>query len=246
MFNTVEGNTTFYRIPDASKVAAWRNAVAGTDFKFCFKLPRTVTHERSPALDDLRVFLRAIEPMGDHIGPLLVQFPAGVGPEQLLRLKGLFSCLPRDFRCVVEVRHPRFFTQPRLLQPLLDDYRLGRVVLDTRALYEGNRTHPEVVDALHEEPGLPVLPEVYNGLAFVRLVLHPVRLYNQHYIEDWISRVADYVAKRYTTYVMIHCPNNLHCPEFALQFHNALMGYPGMGGLAAFKPWPVPQQGRLL
>ncbi len=54
VFNTVEGNTTFYGIPDSGTVDRWRADVAGTDFKFCFKLPQTVTHERNPNWQDLR------------------------------------------------------------------------------------------------------------------------------------------------------------------------------------------------
>ena len=246
VFNTVEGNTTFYRTPGTRTVRAWGAAVDGTDFRFCFKLPRTVTHERRPAPEELQAFLSAIEPLGEYLGPLLVQFPAWVGPDQLPALDRLFARLPRDFRYVIEVRHPRFFAEPHLLEPLLERYALGRVVLDTRALYQGDRHHPEVAAALHQKPDLPVLPQVYNGLAFLRLVLHPDRHSNRPYIDEWALRVADYIDGRYTTYVMMHCPNNLHCPELALEFHQALMTRPNMRCLPALQPWPVPQQERLL
>ncbi len=246
VFNAVEGNTTFYRTPDENTVATWRAAVEGSDFKFCFKLPRSITHEPTPALDEMRSFLRAIEPLGEYLGPLLLQFPARVGPGQLPVLSSLFSKLPREFHYVLEVRHPLFFAQPLLLEPLLEDYRFGRVVLDTRALYQGDRKHPEVVGALHEKPDLPVLPEVYNDLAFVRLVLHPDRLYNDYYIDQWAARVADYVARQYTTFVMIHCPNNMHCPELAVEFHEALRNEPKMNGLVSLESWSVPEQRQLI
>ena len=247
VFNAVEGNTTFYRIPNRKTVAAWRAAVQGLDFQFCFKLPRTLTHERGkPHWDDLKTFLQAMEPLGEHLGPLLVQFPASVGPGDLGTLEALFSKLPSALRYVVEVRHPQFFIEPDLLLPLLNRYRLGRVVLDARALYRGNRAHPEVVAALHEKPHLPVLREVHNELAFLRLVLHPDPKYNARFVDEWVPRVAASIAKGYATYVMIHCPNNLHCPEFALRFHQALMQQPRMNGLAALPHWPIPQQGRLL
>ncbi|MDJ0918974.1 MAG: DUF72 domain-containing protein, partial [Woeseiaceae bacterium] len=54
VFNTVEGNTTFYRVPDEQTVRRWRDAVAGTAFRFCLKLPKTVTHERTPDMEELR------------------------------------------------------------------------------------------------------------------------------------------------------------------------------------------------
>ena len=246
VFNAVEGNTTFYRTPDLKTVRAWRDAVAGTDFRFCFKLPRMITHERTTASEELQKFMIAIEPLGEYLGPLLVQFPAWIGPDRLHDLEGLFERLPPDHRYVLEVRHPRFFAEPSLLEPLLDHYRLGRVILDTRALYAGDHQHPEVVAARHEKPNLPVLPKIYNELVFLRLVLHPERQYNHRHIEEWAARVADYIAAGWTTYVFIHCPNNLHCPELAVEFHRTLMARPTVSNLPELPPWPVPQQAMLI
>ena len=45
VFNTVEGNTTFYALPAAETVARWRDQVPD-GFRFCFKFPRTITHDR--------------------------------------------------------------------------------------------------------------------------------------------------------------------------------------------------------
>ena len=45
VFNTVEGNTTFYSVPNVATAARWRDAVP-SHFRFCFKLPRELTHDR--------------------------------------------------------------------------------------------------------------------------------------------------------------------------------------------------------
>ncbi len=246
VFNTVEGNTTFYRIPDRNTVAAWRDAVAGTDFRFCFKLPRTVTHDRTPDFDDLRAFLVAMEPLRSHLGPFLLQFPARIGPAELSVIDCLLERMPEDSRSVIEVRHPGFFSEPGILEPLIARYRTGRVCLDSRPLYDGDRDHPEVVGALHEKPNLPVLPRVYNGLAFLRLIMHPEPAGNVACVTAWADRVAGFLSSGVETFVMIHCPNNLHCPQFALDFHSALMARPGMEGLGDLAPWPVPQQASLI
>ncbi len=246
VLNAVEGNTTFYRVPDAKTISAWRQAVAGRDFRFCLKLPRNVTHERRPNREDLKRFLAAIEPLGDHLGPLFVQFPATLGPDDLPQVERLFEQLPRDRRSVIEVRHRAFFDSPALLEPLLESFDLGRVSLDSRPLYEGDREHPEVQDALHEKPDLSVLPKVYNGLEFVRLILHPDLPSNESYIREWAGRIARSIANGYESYMMIHCPNNMHCPPLAKTFHETLMAQAGMGDLEALPDWPVPQQGRLI
>jgi uncharacterized protein YecE (DUF72 family) len=246
VFNTVEGNTSFYRVPDRSQISRWKTDVAGTDFRFCFKLPREVTHDHRPDADALGAFLRAVEPLGDNLGPLLVQFPATVGPAQLPQIRELLSHLPAGFRFVLEVRHPAFFDQPELLEELLETYRAGRVVMDTRPLYRGDRSHPEVLAALHKKPDLPVLPDAYNGLAFVRLILHPDVSVNGPYIGEWAARTAAWLGVGHEVFMMVHCPNNLHCPEFAALFHETLLVQPGMSALAPLVPWSVPQQAQLL
>ncbi len=240
VFNTVEGNTTFYRVPDADTVARWRDAVADTGFRFCFKLPRRVTHERDADIEELENFLTAIDPLADSVGPLLVQFPATVKPENLSVFEDVFRRIREDLSFVIEVRHRAFFDDPELLEPTLERYSAGRVVLDSRPIYEGDRTHAEVLEALHEKPDVPVVPTVYNNTAFVRLILHPDLVSNQPYIREWAQHVAGYLHDGVETYMMIHCPNNLHCPPLALEFHRALAD--ATDGLAALPPWPVPEQ----
>jgi uncharacterized protein YecE (DUF72 family) len=222
VFSAVEGNTTFYRIPDADLVARWREAVAETEFRFCFKLPRSVTHERAADFDALDAFLRAIAPLNRHLGPLLVQFPAQIGPRALSRIEAVLERLPDDRRHALEVRHPAFFTEPERLEPLIERFGLARTTMDTRALYEGDLDHPEVRAARHEKPDVPVLDKVYNGLRFVRLVLHPSGEGNARWLDEWAQRVAGDLAAGRTAYVLIHCPNNLHCPPFARDFHQRL------------------------
>ncbi len=247
VFNTVEGNTTFYAIPDDRSVKRWRAAVEDADFRFCFKLPRTVTHERTPSRADLAGFFKAMEPLGDRLGPFLVQFPATVGPHDTAWLASLLERLPAEYRYAVEVRHPGFFTEPGRLEPLLRRLSMGRVALDSRPLYQGDRSHPEVRDALHEKPDLPVLTEACSGIAFVRLVLHPESRYNARCLEEWVSHTARHLSAGHDVFMMIHCPNNLHCPGYAREFHDRLRARSDMAGLLpALAPFPVPQQRKLL
>ncbi len=244
VFNTVEGNTSFYRTPVEQTVDSWRAALSALDLEICFKLPRTVTHERYTDPAELRAFLDAIEPLDGHLGPLLVQFPATIGELELPAVETLLEQLPRGRRAVIEVRHPNLFAKPELLEPLLDRYHLGRVVLDARPIFEGDRSHPDVLSALHAKPDLPVLPTVYHELSFVRLVLHPDLDSNAAYLGEWAERCAESISAGHATYMMIHCPNNLHCPPLAAQFHELLRER--LPDLQALPAWPVPQQGQLL
>lgn len=246
IFGTVEGNTTFYRVPDSERIARWRRDVAGSGFEFCFKLPREVTHEARPDLGLLERFLAVIETLGEHLGPLLVQFPAGVGPEELAAFEPVFARLDGAYRLVIEVRHPAFFTDPALLEPVLERLGAGRVILDSRPLFEGDRSHPELLAALHQKPDVPVLPAIYNGTTLIRLILHPDLASNRLYIDEWATRVGAYLRQGVRTYMMIHCPNNLHCPPLALEFHESLRRAAPDLAIPPLEPWPVPRQHDLL
>ena len=190
VFDTVEGNTTFYRTPDAGTVARWRDAVTGTDFRFCLKLPREVTHEPRPDTGALARFLGVVAPLDGHLGPLLVQFPAGVGPSELGLVDGILAHIDGRVPCAVEVRHPGFFTEPERLLPVLERHGAARVSLDARPLHLGDTSHPDVLAALHKKPDLPVLTEAVNGRAFVRLVLHPDIASNDAWLDEWVARPA--------------------------------------------------------
>ncbi|MEO0617208.1 MAG: DUF72 domain-containing protein, partial [Pseudomonadota bacterium] len=140
----MEGNTTFYRTPDADTVARWRDAVRGTDFRFCLKLPREVTHEHRPDLGALSGFVETVSPLAPHLGPLLVQFPADVGPRELDRIDAVLTRIDGRLDAAVEVRHPSLFTEPERLLPLLQRHGASRVSLDARPLHQGDTTHSEV------------------------------------------------------------------------------------------------------
>jgi uncharacterized protein YecE (DUF72 family) len=241
VFNTVEGNTTFYRVPEPSTVAQWAEAVAGTEFRFSFKLPKTVTHERRPQWDDLARFLSVMEPLAAHLGPFLVQCPATLGPDNLRTLETLFERLPDCYRYTLELRHPAFFARPETVEPLLARHGAGRVMFDSRPIYQGDTGHLEVLAARHKKPDVPLLDTVYNDLVYARVVLHPDARYNAPFVDEWLDRTGRYLTAGHTVYFMMHCPNNQHCPAFAEAFHDALRRRMG-DAIGALPGWPVPRQ----
>ncbi len=169
--------------------------------------------------------------------------PATLGPDALPELDALFGRLPGDYRYVLEVRHPDFFSRPALLEPLLERSGAGRVMFDSRPIYREDTRHPEVLAARHKKPDVPLLDTVYNGLVYARVVLHPELRHNGRYMEEWLQRCKAYLASGHTVFFMAHCPNNQHCPELAFHFHQSLCEtVPTLGPLP---PWPVPRQAAL-
>ncbi len=109
-FNTIEINSTFYRIPPINHIKKWINSVSDRPlFRFCVKLWRGFTHENDkPSKAEQDSFRDALIPMlkAEKMGALLIQFPwrfkrTGDNMNRVLEITSQF----KDFPCAVEFRH---------------------------------------------------------------------------------------------------------------------------------------------
>ncbi len=108
-FDTLEINSSFYRIPAARTTSSWVKRVrANPDFRFTLKLYKGFTHERAATVDDERLFADALAPLagGGVLGAVLLQFPWSFkndseGIDYLSATLERFARYP----LVVEVRH---------------------------------------------------------------------------------------------------------------------------------------------
>ncbi len=117
-FDTVEVNTTFYRLPNRDAVAAWvQQTPAG--FTFAVKASRYLTHvKRLRELGEgIRRFYERIEPLleASRLGPVLWQLPENFHRDDE-RLAAWLRALP-DGRHTIEFRHPSWFV-PQVLDAL--------------------------------------------------------------------------------------------------------------------------------
>jgi uncharacterized protein YecE (DUF72 family) len=109
-FDTVEVNTTFYRLPKREMVAGW---VTLTPPGFCFsvKVSRYVTHIKrlTTVRDGLARLRERIDPLveADRLGPLLWQFPANFHRDED-RLAAALNELETG-RHAFEFRHASWF-----------------------------------------------------------------------------------------------------------------------------------------
>lgn len=240
VFNTVEGNTTFYSLPSEPTVARWREQTPET-FRFCFKLPRTVTHEKS--LRDARAqtdaFFARLAPLGQRLGPFMIQLPASFGPDRVGTLAGFLETLPQSFRYAVELRHLAFYRDESTctaVNELLAAHRCERVMIDTSAMHAGDRGHPEVAAAEHKKPDLPITPVVTARSPMLRFIGHPDDDVNTRFYQRWAARIASWIGEQRSPYVFIHCPNNLHAPAMARRLHSLIAARAGEAG--AMPAWP--------
>jgi uncharacterized protein YecE (DUF72 family) len=109
-FDTVEVNSTFYRLPRQEVVANWVQTTP-QDFVLAVKISRYITHVRR--LGDLgagvRTFYDRIEPLvrSPKLGPVLWQLPANFRRDDA-RLAGALEKLPAGRHCF-EFRHESWF-----------------------------------------------------------------------------------------------------------------------------------------
>jgi uncharacterized protein YecE (DUF72 family) len=80
LFNSIEINSSFYKVPMASTISKWA-ADTSDDFKFTFKLWRGITHNKGLAFDPQAIndFMERISAVGIKKGCLLIQFPGSIG-----------------------------------------------------------------------------------------------------------------------------------------------------------------------
>ncbi len=109
IFDTVEINNTFYRLPERATFAKWaRRAPPG--FEFAVKASRFLTHMKKlkdPKEPVDRLFSR-MRALGSHLGPVLYQLPPGWKVDRE-RYAHFLETLPRRARHVVEFREPTWY-----------------------------------------------------------------------------------------------------------------------------------------
>ena len=225
-FNSLELNTTHYRIPDAPTVRRWREAV-GPGFKFCPKLPRSISHERELYNTDALTltFTRAMRELGDNLGTCFLQLPPHFSPELLPRLERFLLDFPTDLPLAVELRHPRWFSDAALADAVFATLEaLGRPLVITDVA--GRR------DVL--------VQRLTTSTAFIRLNGHGLIASDYARADAWAERLAAWYAQGlHTAYVFIHQRDVRHAPLWAQHF---LARVRELTGITVAPPQLIPQQ----
>lgn len=110
VFDFVEIDSTFYRIPNALTTRNWAKATPD-NFKFAAKMPSAATHEKrlGSGIDiDLRYFYDALTPLQDKLAAVLIQLPPSMTKKEGFKK---LQAMPLDerFAHALEVRHRTWF-----------------------------------------------------------------------------------------------------------------------------------------
>jgi uncharacterized protein YecE (DUF72 family) len=142
-FDTVEINSTFYRVPAAAAAKGWVERTP-PDFEFSLKLFQKFTHPRmfekatgkNPwdlADKDVDEFKAGIDPIASagKLGALLAQFPASFKNDDESRayLEWLLKHF-RDYQVALELRHRSWSDQPEDTLRMLDEFGAAWTQID--------------------------------------------------------------------------------------------------------------------
>ena len=134
LMNSIEINSSFYKVPMASTVKKWADDVP-EGFRFTFKLFREITHNIALAFDPqtIKRFMEVIGAAGDKKGCLLIQFPGSVRIGDLKQLSLMIQVIrdsdpDRLWNIALEFRHVSLYNDD--VYRLLEDFAMAMVIQD--------------------------------------------------------------------------------------------------------------------
>ena len=224
-FPAVEGNTTFYAIPDKVIIDRWI-AQTPVGFKFYLKFPRAITHNGllEPYILPAQLFIAQMQELGDKLGVMFIQLPPNYAPEKFTDLTVFFTALSKqNVSIALEVRHLDWFKSPHRerLNELFTKLGIGRVILDSRPIYEANRSGAAIVAC--KKPQVPIDLTLTAPFILIRYVSHPVRSANRIWLEGWANQIQTWLQQDIQVSMFFHCPIEVKSPINARYFHEMLV-----------------------
>ncbi len=110
-FNTIEINSSFYRLPAPAFISKWLSQVP-EDFRLCFKAWRVITHDKrlENCAEATTEMLKILSPARTKSGPILFQLPPGLNAEALPGLESVLDHVSSEgWQAAVECRHASWY-----------------------------------------------------------------------------------------------------------------------------------------
>lgn len=166
-YNCIELNATHYKVYGEAGIRKWAEKAKGKDFKFCPKMYQGVTHRGS--LKDKQFitneFFRGIVGFEEHLGPIFIQVSDTFSPKRKEELFDYLKSLPTDLQFFLEVRHPEWFSNLKVLEEMcstLQQLNMGAVITDTAGRRDCAHMHLTVPKAFIRYVGNSLHPTDYT------------------------------------------------------------------------------------
>ena len=202
-FNTIELNTTHYRIPTISTVKKWVTT-AKDDFRFCPKILQQISHSKDLGLSSTQIIdtKESFSYFEEKMGCCFMQLPPFFGADRIGMIERFLNKFPEEIPLSIELRHESWYEENKNIDDvyqLLKSKNVATVITDVA----GRR------DILHMR--------LTNNICVVRFVgngLHPT---DYTRIDDWVQQLKIWFEMGLQkVYFFTHEPDNLLAPELAL------------------------------
>lgn len=198
-FNTVENNSSFYRIASEATYKTW-DRMTPDDYKFSIKLNKLITHNYQLEMTDkvvesVQFILTTTQVLKEKIGAVLIQLPASfqVDLQKLETFLQFFTAevrsKPHPFDIAIEFRNKYWFTDETFA--LLEKYNVALVAA--------------------ESSRWPNIHRITADIGYIRL--HgPEKLFASSYTKKQLTEWADYIhdISKHLTRVYVYFNNDFH------------------------------------
>jgi uncharacterized protein YecE (DUF72 family) len=195
--NSVEIDSTFYRMPQATVMETWRGAVP-EDFRFAIKASRRISHRERLAVpsEALTYFLDVVSRLTDRLGLMLFQLPPFFKVDAG-RLAAFLSAIPAGTPVAFEFRHDSWFND------------------ETYSLLEKHNAALCIHDA---DEGVSPL-RLTAKVTYVRLRRSQ---YSEELRREWQDRFRAWRASGTDVFAYIKHKDNPDAPRIAMEFASGL------------------------
>lgn len=202
-FNTIELNTTHYRIPTISMVKKWVTT-SKEDFRFCPKIFQRISHSKDLGLSSTHLIdtKESFFHFENKMGCCFMQLPPFFGADRIGMIERFLNKFPSDIPLAIELRHESWYDPNHPIQEiyeLLESKNVATVITDVA----GRR------DILHQR--------LTNEICMVRFVGNGLHLTDYTRIDDWVQQLKKWFELGLRkVFFFTHEPDNLLAPELAL------------------------------
>jgi uncharacterized protein YecE (DUF72 family) len=204
-FNSIELNTTHYRIPSTKDIQKWKNDTP-PNFRFAPKLLQSVSHERNLGLSNnlTQQFCDAIEGLEEKLGVCFMQLPPYFGTQNMPILERFLKQFPKNIPLAIEIRNVDIFNNKKNTLKYLE-------------VLQQNNTFTTITDVAGRRD---VLHQGVTGKTVViRFVGNNLHSTDYTRIDAWVLKLKEWFdLGLHEVYFFIHEPNNIDVPILVKYF----------------------------
>ncbi len=203
-FNSIELNSSHYRVPDEDTIHKWTGMVPG-GFRFSPKIHQGISHAPAliPVIPQMTDLLKQLALFREHLGMSFMQLPPHFGTSRLDELLTFLDAVMAR-HMALELRHESWFKDCDEMKHLCNYLYKNKLCLNITDV-AGRR------DVLHQR--------LTCKTAFIRFTANDLHPTDFTRMDAWVQRLATWIELGLEElYFFIHTPTKGLTPELAIYF----------------------------